>query len=103
MDELFLNVNKRSNQWNASERSTVFQGLVHLYFQSWIARDSTIIQLHFDEGNGFIVALFVPIYTGTEVLSCCLHCWVCYWHGTSVCDSDVTSCWILCKYRSGSL
>ena len=27
-----------SNQWNASEQSTVVQGLMHLYFQSWFAR-----------------------------------------------------------------
>ena len=41
----------------------------------------------------------ILLYIGTSTQCCHLHCWVCYRHGTAVCDSGVTFHWILCKYN----
>lgn len=40
----------------------------------------------------------LPYTTGKASWCSNLHCWVGYWHSATICDSDITTQWILCKY-----
>ena len=48
------------------------------------------------------IVVVVSLSTGPEVWSSCLLLWVCYWYGTSVCDSDLPFHWIPGTYLSSS-
>ena len=93
-----------SSSWQPWNKQLCIQGHICCSTFSCRTRDPPISSVVI---CGLLIMIFfcisvLPTTTGKAARCSNVHCWVGYWHSTTVCDSDITSQWILCKYLSAS-
>ena len=91
-----------SSSWQPWNKQLCIQGHICCSAFSCRTRDPPISSVVI---CGLLIMIFscisvLPTTTGKAARCSNVHCWVGYWHSTTVCDSDITSQWILCEYLS---